>query len=287
MRLAANLITIVLAVSRLQLPASPGGAHPSPLPDRDQFMARVRAAVRIDTDLQQDFTYLERRRDVKISALGKVSVGPLRTFEVFPSPDPAQIYKRLIEIEGKPLDQTELAKRDAEHARDVEERARREGRDPSERARELERIATDRRESLAILNDALAVFQATLVGREAIEGEPAIVVHLTPNQDARVSTREGSWMKQFSGRAWFIERDAQFAALDMQAIDDVSIGWGLVGRLHEGSRLIVQRRPVDGVWLPSRLTFEGTGKTLLFRPFSLNVTTEYFGYKKRQKASVP
>ena len=64
-------------------------------------------------------------------------------------------------------------------------------------------------------------------------------------------------------------------------MDDVSIGWGIVGRLHKGSRLVVERRPVDGIWLPSRLSFTATGKTLMFRAFSLDVVTEYFQYKRK------
>ena len=88
-------------------------------------------------------------------------------------------------------------------------------------------------------------------------------------------------MKQFTGRAWFVERDAQFAGFDMQALDDVSIGWGIVGRLHKGSRLVIERRPVAGTWLPARLSFTATGRTLMFRPFSINVVTEYYEYKRR------
>jgi len=280
-RIAATLVAAVIAASG-GLQAQVSRADSPPLPDRDQFMARVRAAIRIDTDVQQDFTYLERRRDVQISALGKVSVGPLRTFQVFPASDPAQTYKRLLAIDGQPIDPAELARRDAEHARDLDEQARKESREsPAQRARRLERGEAERRDRMAILKDALAVFEAAVVDRQTLEGEPAIVVTLTPKPAARVSTRQGSWMKQFSGRAWFIERDAQFAALDMQAIDDVSIGWGIVGRLHKGSRLIVRRRPVGGTWLPSRLTFNATGKTLMFRPFSLDVITEYFDYKRR------
>jgi hypothetical protein len=282
-RIVATLVAVVLAASGgLQLPPAPADHQAAPLPNRDQFMARVRAAIRIDTDVQQDFVYLERRRDVKISALGKVSVAPPLTFEVFPSPDPARTYKRLVESDGKRLDPAELARRDAEHAADLEEQARKERREtPEQRARRLERTEAERRDRMAMLKDALAVFETALVGRETLEGEPAIVVTLTPRPDARVSTRQGNWMKQFTGRAWFVERDAQFAGFDMHATDDVSIGWGIVGRLHKGSRVVVQRRPVDGTWLPSRLTFTATGKTLMFRPFLLNVMTEYFDYKRR------
>jgi hypothetical protein len=268
---------LIVGFGRGQVPGEHGA--PQALPPNDQFMARVRAAIRIDPELQQGFTYLERRREVKVSALGKVSVGPLRTFEVFPAADPARTYKRLIAVEGKPLDPEELRKRDAEHARDVEEQTRKEQREsPDQRAR---RIEDDRQERQAILADALAVFATAVVGREWVYGEPAIVVTLTPRADARVSTREGNWMKHFQGRARFVERDGQFAGFDMAAMDDVSIGWGIVGRLHKGSRLVVERRPVDGTWLPARLSFTATGKTLMFRAFSLDVASEYFQYKRK------
>ena len=108
-------------------------------------------------------------------------------------------------------------------------------------------------------------------------GEPFRRVKPRPN--ARVSTREGSWMKEFHGRAWFQEEDGQFARLEVQAIDDVSVGWGLVGRLHKGSRIVVERQRMGRQWLPWRLTFDASGRTLLFRTFDVNVVTEYSEYK--------
>jgi hypothetical protein len=245
-------------------------------------MAQVRSAIRLDPDLQKEFTYIERRRDVKVSALGKVSVGPLRTFQVFPSPDPGRTYKRLIAIEGTPLDAVELKNRDAEHERDLEIEARRQQREtPAQQARRIERAARERSERLAILEDALRVYQPSIVAREMVNGEATIVVAMTPSATARVTTREGGWMKQFAGRAWFVEADGQLARLDMHAEDDVSIGWGIVGRLHKGSRIVVERRRVGRAWLPERLSFEATGRTLLFRPFDLNVVTEYSDYRER------
>jgi hypothetical protein len=259
--------------------ASPGTQSP-PLPDRDAFMSMVRAAIRLDSDLQKDFTYLERRRDVKVGALGKVSVGPLRTFEVFPSAEPGQTYKRLIAIDGKPLDSAELQERDSEHQRDVENEARRRlSETPAQRARRLERAERDKREKVAILEDALRVFEPTVVARETIDGEPTIVVDMKPRANVRVTTREGNWMKQFQGRAWFVEQDGQFARLEVQSMDDVSVGWGIVGRLHKGSRILVERRPVGQKWLPWRLTFDAAGKTLMFRSFDLYVVNEYSDYK--------
>ena len=245
-------------------------------------MAKVRSAVRLDTDLQKDFTFVEHRREVKVSALGKVSVGPLRTFEVVPGQDPSRTYKRLIAVEGRPLDPAELQTRDEERQRDLAKEERADRREtPAQRARRLDRAERERREKLAILQDALNVFEASVVAREVVEGEPTVVVSLTPRADANAETREGNWMRQFRGHGWFVEADGQMARLDMQAFDDVSIGWGLIGRLYKGSRVLVERRPVAGVWMPWRLTFVATGKSLLFRPFDLNLVTEYWNYKTK------
>jgi hypothetical protein len=258
------------------------GTQATPLPDRDAFMSLVRAAIRLDADLQKDFTFIERRRDVKVGALGKVSVGPLRTFEVFPSAEPGQTYKRLIAIDGRPLDPAELRRRDLEHQRNVEHDAQqRRSETAAQRTRRLAGAEREQRHTAAMLDDALRVFETTIAARETVFGEPTIVVEVTPRADARVTTREGNWMKQFRGGAWFVEEDGQLARLDVEAQDDVSIGWGIVGRLHKGSRVLVERRPVGPLWLPWRMTCTASGRTLLFRPFEVNVVTEYSDYKRK------
>jgi hypothetical protein len=273
------VVVTCLGAGLLRAAAQPPVASAG-LPDRDAFAALARSAARIDADLQRDFTYVERRREVRISTLGKVSVGPLRTFEVFPAADTRRTYKRLIAIGDRHLTSAELAGRDAEHRRDVEEDERRMRREsPSQQAKRSERIDRERRDMLEVLQDALRVFTITPIARESMHGQSVIQVTMTPRDHVRVATREGSWMKQFAGRAWFVEQDGQLARLDMEARDDVSIGWGVVGRLHQGSRLIVERAPVGKLWLPARLRFSATGRTMLFRTFEVNALTEYSEYQ--------
>jgi hypothetical protein len=274
--MVACVSTAILGAARQQ--AGPSAA----LPDRDAFAALTRSAARVDTDLQRNFTYIERRRDIKISTLGKVSVEPLRTFEVFPAADPHRTYKRLIAIDDTPLSAAEIARRDAEHQREADEEEQRLRREtPSQQAKRKERMDRERQETLEVLEDALRVFTVTPVARESMHGHSIIQATMTPRGDARVTTRQGSWMKQFAGRAWFVEKDGQLARLDMQAMDDVSIGWGVVGRLHKGSRLIVERSPIGAVWLPMRLRFTATGRTMLFRTFEISALTEYSEYRSK------
>jgi hypothetical protein len=77
--------------------------------------------------------------------------------------------------------------------------------------------------------------------------------------------RNMGWMAclfpaRFEGRAWIAEADHQIVRLDMRAADDVSIGWGIVGRIYEGSRFV---RKIEDTWLPAEVIFEASRRTLL------------------------
>lgn len=257
---------------------------PLPVLPPGELARLVRQAVRLDYQLQQDFTYLERRQDVKVSKLGKVTIGPPRTFEVLPGATPGQTYKRLVAVNGVALSADELARRDAEHQKDLadaRERIRRES--PSERAERLQKAAAEQRQRDQILDDAFRVFDARIEGRQLVDGQPVLVTRMTPRRDADVTTREGRWMKQFEGQLWVAEADYQIVRVDMRAVNDVTIGWGVVGRIHKGSRVVYERRHFENVWLPGATTYEARGRTLIFRPFEFNVTTTYSDYKRRDK----
>jgi hypothetical protein len=242
----------------------------------------MRAAIRFDDDLQQAYTYVERRRDVKVSMLGKVTVGPLRTFEVYPSNKPGRTYKRLVAIDGKPLPPDELARRDAEHRNNMLAELERDKHEtPAARKARLAKDAEDRREKELLVNDAFAVFEARIAGYETIDGQPVVVLWISPRRNAQPKTREGRYMTKFAGKIWVVEADGEIVKLDLSAFDDIPVGMGIVGRVHQGARLEFTRRRInDEAWLPSTSHITAKGKTLLFRPFSFDLRTEYRDYRK-------
>jgi hypothetical protein len=254
----------------------------SPLPDTEWFIEQVRARLKTDEELLRQYTYRERRRDIEVSKLGKVSLGPLREFEVYPSPIPGETYKRLVVVNGKPLDAATLAKQDQEHRDDLlERREELERETPDERAERLEKRAKEQREEQERLEDGFRVFDIQLIGRDTIDGRQMIVAELTPKPDADPKTRIGKTMKKMHGRAWVNEQDLEIAQVVVEVIDDVKIGWGIIGRLHEGSELMFQRTKVnDEIWLPSLMHVKMSGRTLIFRKFALHTTTEYSDYRK-------
>jgi hypothetical protein len=252
-------------------------------PDMGALAAQIRETLRREYAAPLQFTYIEHRREVDISRFGAVTVGPLRTFEVYPT-DTVDEYKRLVAIDGRPLDAAELARRDAEHQRDLQKRAERDRTEsPQRRAARLKREAEEIREREDILDDGAAVFELGFECREVLEGQPVIALSLKPRQQARVKTREGAYMKKFAGRMWVSEDGHHIARLRLQAFDDVSIGWGVVARVEAGSGFDYVRTKIAGTWLPSKLTIEGSGRTLLFRRFQVKTVTTYTNHKRYEK----
>jgi hypothetical protein len=283
---AAALIALVITSTPTQgqQPSTPPTASSAdaPLPDVNAILDKVKSRIQLDRELQTQYTYLEKRRDVKLSKLGKVMVGPIRTFEVYPSVKPGRTYKRLVEIDGKRLPAADLDRRDAEHRQHVLDMIEQEKNEtPQLRAKRLAQDAKDAREQRELIDDAFAIFEVKLTGREMLDGQRVIAATLTPRQHVKTKSDEGKWMKRFKGRAWVSDHDYQVAKVEMEALDDISIGFGLVGRVHQGSKFTFSRTRVnDEVWLPVEMKFEASGRTLLFRKFQIFTVTSYSDYKK-------
>jgi hypothetical protein len=244
-------------------------------PDPEAFARKVRDVIRAEYAEPIRFNYTEQGRDVDISMFGKVSVGPMETYEIRQEP-PGEAWRRLVARDGKPLDPAELARRDAEHRKKVE-RLRSET--PRQRMSREKQEAEELRERDEILDDAELVFAFNYVGRDTVDGHPVVVVDLKPRPDARVTTSEGQRMKRFAGRMWVSEGDFHIARVRLHAVDSVSVGWGVVARVDPGSGFDFVRKKVAGNWVASQLTIEGSGKTLLFRTFQIKTVTTYSNHE--------
>ena len=109
-----------------------------PLPDPKAFGAEVRRRMLTDRELQAQYTFIEKREEIKATKLGKVSAGPVKTYEVYPSVERGNTYKRLIAVNGVPVPPAELEQQDRTHREDVlREAAKRERETPEERQRRV------------------------------------------------------------------------------------------------------------------------------------------------------
>ena len=208
-------------------------AQERPLPDLATLLQQAREHLRDDWRLENHYTYLERRTDYKPGEDGKEEPQSVKLYEVTPTPG-GRPYRRLIEVNGHRRSAEELARDDREHRNRVAERQR-EAQSPAGRQRQTEREAKRQREEQETWDDMARVYTFTIVGRERVEGQLLVIVDFQPKADSQPRTDNGERMKKVRGRAWISEDDYQVARVEAKVLEDISVGWGLIGKLYAGA----------------------------------------------------
>ncbi len=253
-----------------------------PLPDSETFLREARAHIQIDDFRQRNYAYTATERQYHVDSQGRRHVEKLKVFESYPALPGEKRWERVLVDDNRTVSPAELARKDRERQEEVEAYLRKRARlSPAELEAERRKAEEERREQAEMLEDAFRVYAFAVQGRESIDGRDAIRVSLEPRRDVKTRTRQGGWARHFRGMAWISEVDYELARLDLQCIDTLSIGLGLLARIHEGSRITFERRPsIDGVWLPHRSSMVASARFLLIRRYQVDTTTEYSDYRR-------
>jgi hypothetical protein len=279
------LVVVLLAIAAAGLAAQ----SPAPLPDQETFFAEARKRLASNDLIQSRYSFRERTTELRLNPFGRnVGTGPANVYEVYPHPEEELTYRRLVEREGRPLAEEELAEQDREYREKLDawqERLAREG--TSARAMRQRKIAEARKKDEAMAREAIDMFDFKIAGRETWNNEPAIVITFTPRPDASPRTREGRVARAFTGRAWVHEFEFEVMNVEAKATDDVSFGWGMIAKLYKGSIARFTRRRMDGSWLPVESRFSGTGRALMFRKVVIDFERNYYDYRPFDITDLP
>lgn len=274
--IARTGVVALLAVTAL-------AAQERPLPDQESFTREVRARLRTDSSLQSGYIYTETRREQKLDGSGRVKEESVKVYESYPGlPGEDERWDRLISENGKPRPASELEKEQRDRQKKAEALAREATEQPAKlQARQQREAADQRREFDAVLDDVFLVYNIRMERREAINGHDTIVFFLTPRPNAKPRTREGSQMRNVTVRAWVSESEKELVRLNAEVIDTLSIGFGLLARLHKGAKLSFERTKVNNeVWLPSQFTYSGSARVGLVAVLRRTGGSEFSGYRK-------
>ncbi|HJZ74367.1 MAG TPA: hypothetical protein VKE51_21670 [Vicinamibacterales bacterium] len=265
----------------LSLLAAPRQAQ-KPLPDQQVFLEETRKHLDTDADRQTGYMYTETRRMQKLDKSGHASGESIKILESYPGLPGEERWERVLSEDGRAVPPPELERRDRERQKHVEEYARKLEKEPAQTKAKEERERERRRRELSeSIDDIPRVYDVRMVGREVIDGHDAIVIALTPRPDAKPRTRNGDIMRKFNARAWISESEYQLIRLDVEAIDTVSFGLGMLARVHKGSRASFQRRKVnDESWLPALATYSFSVRVGLVAVMRRGGSVEFSNYKK-------
>jgi hypothetical protein len=277
---------LVALISSLLVAAASAGQRTNGLPDRDTFLTEVRKRLAGNEVLQSRYRYRERVTRLRFNPFGQMGTGPVDVFEVYPVAD-GLTYRRLVERNGEPVPANEVAEADRAFMQEYHDWKRniaREGRD--ERAERLRKLAEKHAEDRARADEALRMFTFTLERRDVLEGQPVIVVSFKPKPDARPRSREAKIAASFAGVAYVHEHEYELMRVEAEAIRDTTFGYGVIARLHKGTKAVARRQKIGNAWLPVETRMTGTGRALLFRRVEINYLRQYFDYRPFEPAEL-
>jgi hypothetical protein len=178
---------------------------------------------------------------------------------------------RLVAINGKPLsadaDRAELDRLDtlAAHPEMQEHRHKSEQKD-AERIDHL----------LALLPDA---FLYRFEGMAACGAGQCYRLSFTPNPKFTPPNLEADLLRGIAGEVWIDPVQERLTRLDGHFIADVDFGFGIIGKLNKGGTVLLEQTDVGGHdWELTRLTLHVTGKALMVKPLSYQISEEASGF---------
>ena len=255
-------------------------AQDRPLPDYDSFAAEVKKHLATDEERQSGYMFIERRTEEKLNGSGQRTDVSVKVFEVYPGLPGEGRYRRLIEEDGKPVPQDKLAQQDRERQKEAESYVKRVSTAP-ERQKELREREKEQKRYSAAVDDLFRIYDIHMVRRESIGGRDTILATLTPKEGAKPQTDDGKVMRHFKARAWISESDYELVRAEIEAIDDLSFGMGLLARVHKGTVATYQRLKVNNeIWLPEQVTWTASARVLLLKRLRLRGVAEFSGYRK-------
>jgi hypothetical protein len=279
----SSLLAAAAAAAVLCLPSlRAAGPVPQPLtPDQVRLLEQARDNIVADDAATEQYAYTLERRSYDVT-FGKVSNGDVKLYEVGPSPfEAGRSWRRLVAVNGVPLSPAELRRNEDKARRGVADRERRLARETMpQRARRVANEKKEAEEDRQRLDDVSRVFRFESLGREVRDGRTVLAVHITARPEARTVSDAGPMMKKWRGRGWVDEADAQVVEIQLEAVEDINIGWGMIGHVNRGSTAVFRRgRLPDGTWVPIEARFRGAGRTLLLIPFQIETWAKYKDYR--------
>jgi hypothetical protein len=251
-----------------------------PLPDPGNFLRAVRENLARAQQLAHHYAYKERRTDLHMNPFGRMGKGDTRLTQVYPSPNPRLTYRRIIERNGVPVPESDLARQDREYREKVAEVQRRLAREDAEDRQSREHDeALARKRAQMMIDDVVTTLQFEVARRELRNGVQTIVVTFAGRPEARPLTREGRVARVFKGAVWIHEAAREVMYVEAVATDDVSFG-GFIAKLYEATSATLVRREIDpGVWMPTRIKLDGEARAL-FRKTKIDFLVEWFDYQR-------
>lgn len=234
----------------------------APLPEGNAYVRALVARHREREEALSRYTFDVAEEEQRLAKDGAVERRRTRGYQVFHVK--GRPIRRQVAEDGVPLEPKRQAKQDAE-AREKAEAVR------SGRAA--------REEPGVRISAILDRYDFRSVGREGLDGRPALVLDFAPLPGRRDLERDNV-LRRLTGRLWVDEADGEVARAEVRNQGAISFGWGVLAKVSSLAVEMEFRKLEDGVWLPGRVDLELAGRKLLLQSFRRRVLARYSNYRR-------
>jgi hypothetical protein len=172
--------------------------------------------------------------------------------------------RRLVAEDGQPLG----AERQAKVDREVKEKV-----DAVNEQRVAQELPAVR------LSAILERYDFRSVGREAMDGRPAIVLEFAALPGARPLAHD-DLLRNLAGRVWMDEAEREVVRAEVRNTAAMKLFLGLGASVSTVSGTFEFRKVGDTLWLPLRDETRATGRMLLFKTFRTRVVHTYGNFRR-------
>jgi len=224
----------------------------------------------------RNYTFLERVEERRYGRSGNLSSKEIQTYEFMVLG--GRPYGKLVERDDKPLPEKQARK---EQEKVDKESAKRQRESASDKAKDEK----DRAEERRYLREIPEAFHLTLEGTEQIGGRPVWVIGAQPRSGYKPKLKRAEILTHLHGKIWVDQADYQWVKAEVEVIDPISFGLGLV-KLGAGAVLSFEQvRVNEEVWLPSRVSVRADARLAYLRKLRAELDITYRDYQKFQADS--
>jgi hypothetical protein len=219
----------------------------------------------------KNYTFLERVETRRYGRNAKLGSKEVETYEFMVLG--GRPYGKLVERDDKPLPAKEAR---TEQEKADKELAKRQRESASDKAREDK----DRAEQRAYLREVPEAFSLMVQGTELIGDRPVWIIGAQPKPGYKPKLKRAEILGHLRGKIWVDQADYQWVKAEVEVIDSISLGLGLV-KLAAGSLLnFDQVRVNEEVWLPAHISVRADARLFYLRNFREELDVTYRDYHK-------
>lgn len=190
---------------------------------------------------------------------------------------------RMIEKNGRPLNEREQASEDREVQKRVEDIERRIVREEKRRLSQSASGPPDGESRRISIAEVLRASNLLNPRRERYRGRDVIVFDFEPNPRFDYKNAQ-SFLKFFgktAGVMWIDEKDKQVARIDAVLFDSYKVGGGILANLKKGASFTLEQERVNNeIWLPSVADINLDVRVLLVAGINVNQVIRSYNYRK-------